>query len=107
MQWAQNIEEYKANFWYEMSTTHWTVQGMFMVGNENYTVKSEGTIMERHENYTVKYIRYIMVRNEQIHCVQCKVDLWYEISTLQWRVQGTFTVRNEYKTVKNAKVYLW
>ena len=65
-----------------MSTTHWTVQGIFMVRNEYKTVNSA---------------RYIYGKKWALHSEQCNVHLWYEMSTRQWTVQGTFMLRNEYK----------
>jgi len=52
-----------------MSTLQWTGQGLFIVRNEHYTVKS---------------IRYIYGMKWALHSEQCKVNILYKMSTTQW-----------------------
>ena len=42
-----------------MSTTQWTVQGIFMVGNKHYTFTIQGIFMLGNEHHTLNIVRYI------------------------------------------------
>ena len=71
--------------WYNMSTTQWTVQGIFMVRNEHYTVNSARYIYGTKWELILQKFNYIYGTNLSVHNEQCKSYLCYEMSIKHWR----------------------
>ena len=71
-----------------MGTTQWRVQGMYMVGNMQYTVNSA---------------RYIYDTKWALNSEKCKVHLQEEMSTKQGTVKVPFMLRIEQYTDSSVR----
>jgi len=58
------------------------------------SISIEGTFMVGIKNYTLVSARHIYCTKWALNFEQCKVDLWYEIITRQWKGLGIFVVGN-------------
>jgi len=69
MNWALHSEKCKLHLCYGLSTTQWTFQGRFMVGNQHYTLSC-----------LAKFFYELSINDWTV-----PGNLWYEMSATQWK----------------------